>query len=84
MSRPRDIDVMRMYVADNLSQCCAEILEWQKTSVLRDGCVRTAAAMLTSCKPDELRVVECEVARAAMSRLSLPTSPEGPREGEHP
>jgi len=56
---------MKEAVKETLPECCAEILEWQNTAVLRDGVVR-AAAKLTPVTEKDLRIVEAEIARQAM------------------
>lgn len=36
-------DTLKSYLIANLKNCCEELLEWQLTGILCDGCVRQAA-----------------------------------------
>lgn len=67
-----DLKTIRQQCKDfaklHLKECCAEILEWQDTAVLRDGKVRELAAMVGGfiSNHDTLRVAESFISRAAI------------------
>lgn len=62
---------MREYVATNLQECCAEVIEWMSTTRLRDGKVRHAAQLIEDTgKSYAMSIVEAEVKFQAMQKVA--------------
>jgi hypothetical protein len=68
------LDAGNAFVAANLRECCAEVLEWQTTSILRDGKLRKAAAFFYKVSPtDALQLAESATTKAAMRAIVAST-----------
>lgn len=64
----------------HLSECAAELIEWQNTAILRDGRVRELAKLCQQfmCNNDDLRVAESFINRAAVEfAAAAPQKKEG-------
>ncbi|MGZ8887985.1 MAG: hypothetical protein ACXW1D_00335 [Halobacteriota archaeon] len=75
-----DLKTIRQQCKDfaklHLKECCAEIMEWQDTAVLREGKVRELAAIAQGLidNHDALRVAESYINRAAIEAVTaVPT-----------
>jgi len=66
MTLTEQMDAARKIIKDHLVDACVEILEWHDTSVLRNGVVRQAAALITLDKCDNLKLIEHMVSRFSM------------------
>lgn len=60
----------RIFALAHLAECCAEIVEMQSTSILRDGRVRELAKMYDFAGDSALILAENEVKRLAMQKLA--------------
>jgi hypothetical protein len=60
----------RIFALAHLAECCAEIVEMQNTSILRDGRVRELAKMYDFAGDSALILAENEVKRLAMQKLA--------------
>lgn len=66
----------REFIAANLAECCRDELDWQKSSILRDGKLREAAAIFGEVdKTHAIPMAQSETARQAM-QLACRTQPE--------
>lgn len=66
----------REFIAANLAECCRDELDWQKSSILRDGKLREAAAIFGEVdKPHSIPMAQSETARQAM-QLACRAQPE--------
>lgn len=82
-----DLKIIRKECQDfakqHLKECCAELLEWQNTAILRDGRIRELASMCRKFVGDHdgLRVAESFVNRAAVERIANGSGRETPPAG---
>jgi len=60
----------------HLKECCAELIEWQDTAILRDGRMRELAKLCNQWvdNHDGLRVAESFINRAAIDLVAAPDS----------
>jgi hypothetical protein len=65
-------DACKAFAIEHLSECAAEMGEWQDTAVLRDGRVRELAAMCNKfvSNHDGLRMAESFIYRAAVDSVA--------------
>lgn len=72
MSNVREsMQQMKKFVAENLKQCCQELIEWHDTATLPDGKVREAATILDGIDPSQLlRIVENEINSQALKKVA--------------
>lgn len=69
---------MKSFVIDNLSECCREIVEWDTTGILCNGKTRMASDILTDevFKYDKLTIVSNIIKDQAMKKcIDLSTTP---------
>jgi hypothetical protein len=57
------LEKAKLFVLENLSECCQELVEMDETAVLRDGKIRQAASMMKE-------IPACERLKIAMSTVS--------------
>jgi len=71
-------DQCKKFAKSNLQECCAELIEWQDTAILRDGKVRELTALCSTfiANHDGLRVAESFVNRAAIEATIAPDTGE--------
>lgn len=60
----------RVFALAHLAECCAEIVEMQATSILREGRVRELAKMFSFAGDSALTLAENEVKRLAMQKVA--------------
>lgn len=61
----------RKFIAANLRECCAELIEWDQTAVLSPGRVREATRIYRNVSSTSaLSMVRSEVALQAMTHIS--------------
>lgn len=63
----------RKFISTHLKECCQELLEWDKTSLLRDGKVRECADIymnVATSMSTALNMVRSEVSRQAMTYIT--------------
>lgn len=79
------LDAAQAFADKHLAECCAEIMEWRDSAVLRDGRVRELATLCVpfSSKGDSLTVAERMVSRTALRRMSEPATPADHKGLEH-
>lgn len=72
MSNAREnMQQMKQFVAENMKQCCHELIEWQDTGVLSNGKVREASRMLVGIyRSDSLSIVESEIKSQALRKVA--------------
>lgn len=69
---------MEKFVNEHLRELCAELVEWQDTSLLRQGRLRELAALCTFDPDGQLRQAERMTERAAIRAIAG----DGAREGD--
>lgn len=61
---------MWKFAEENLSELCAELVEWQDTGILREGKMRELASICTYVEYDQLKQAERVVEHAAIRRVA--------------
>lgn len=77
----RQLEIANAFVADNIAQCCVELVGWEQTGVLCDGVLRKAGELY---KPLDnfhyLRLAERHVQRLAVRHVAgIIGTPEHPQ-----
>lgn len=63
------MDVAEEFARKNIYDCVTELLEWQNTSLLKDGKVRELAKLCSFAHERQLAVAEAIIARQAYKSL---------------
>ena len=70
MTVQEKLEAGNVYCREHLVQCCQELLEWQRTSILPDGRVRALARIYDFAGTHALSMAESTVKTEAMRRLT--------------
>jgi hypothetical protein len=67
----RQLEIANSFVAENLTQCCVELVGWERTGVLPDGVLRQAGELYKPLdKFHYLTLAERHIQRLAVGRVA--------------